>query len=151
MESVMLKKTIALLSLMTASAATAQMNTTDLKWGPAPAVFPKGAQMSVLSGDPGKSGIFTVRLRMPPGYVVPAHNHPTDELVTVISGNLSLGMGDRLNRAKAATLRPGGFANAPAKMNHFAFTRTGAVVQIIAEGPFALTYVNPADDPTRHR
>lgn len=146
----MLKNFIAMLCLLSASAASAQMNSTDLKWGPAPAVFPKGARMSVLSGDPGKSGMFTVRLKMPAGYVVPAHSHPTDELVTVISGELSLGMGDRLNRAKSATLRAGGFADAPAKMNHYAFSRTGAVIQIIAEGPFAMTYVNPADDPTRH-
>ena len=48
-------------------------------------------------------------------------------------------------------LRPGGFATAPADMNHYAFTRTGAVVQIDAAGPFAMTYVNPADDPTSKR
>ncbi len=34
-------------------------------------------------------------------------------------------------------------------MNHFAFSTGGAVVQVSAEGPFALTYVNPADDPTK--
>ena len=27
-----------------------------LKWGPAPSVLPKGGQMAVLAGDPGKSG-----------------------------------------------------------------------------------------------
>ena len=147
----MLKNSIALLCLFSASAATAQMNSSDLKWGPAPGVFPKGAQMAVLSGNPGTSGTFTVRLKMPAGYAIAAHSHPTDELVTVISGDLSLGMCDRLDRAKSAMLHAGGFANAPAKMNHYAFTTSGAVVQIIAEGPFAITYVNPADDPTgRH-
>ena len=137
-------------ALLATSAASAQMNTADLKWGPAPAVFPKGAQMSVLAGDPGKAGTFVVRLRMPAGYAVAAHNHPTDELVTVISGNFSLGMGDKLDRAKTATLRAGGFAVAPASMNHYGFSRTGAVIQIVAEGPFAMTYVNPADDPSKH-
>ena len=47
------------------------------------------------------------------------------------------------------TLRAGGFGVAPAHMNHYAWTRTGAVIQINLMGPFALTYVNPADDPSK--
>ena len=133
-----------------AGAVQAQVNNADLKWGPAPAVFPAGAKMAVLAGDPGKEGIFIVRLKMPAGYKIPAHHHPTDEYVTVISGDFSLGMGDKLNHAKSAHLAPGGFADAPANMNHFAWTRAGAVVQVGAQGPFAMTYVNPADDPTKH-
>ncbi len=132
-----------------ASPAAAQVNTGDLKWGPAPAIFPAGAQMSVLSGDPTKAGVFVLRLKMPPGYKIPAHQHPSDEYVTVISGDLSLGMGDKLDPAMSAKLAPGGFALAGAKMNHFAFSTGGAVVQVSAEGPFGMTYANPADDPTR--
>jgi quercetin dioxygenase-like cupin family protein len=143
-----MKTMVAIAALLATSAASAQMNATDLKWSPVPAVFPKGAQIAVLSGDPAKSGMFAIRLRMPAGYAVAAHHHPSDEILTVISGDFSLGMGDRLNRAKVATLRAGGFARAPAGMNHYGFTRTGTVVQIIAEGPFVITYANPADDPT---
>jgi len=32
----------------------APLNAKDLKWGPAPNVFPKGAQMAIVSGDPFK-------------------------------------------------------------------------------------------------
>jgi quercetin dioxygenase-like cupin family protein len=144
-------RTVVLVSgcLCLSSPAAAQVNAPDLKWGPAPAVFPAGAQMAVLSGDPAKSGVFVIRLKMPAGYKIPAHQHPTDEYVTVVSGDLSLGMGDKLDPAKSAKLAPGGFAMAGAKMNHFAFSDAGAVVQVSAEGPFAMTYVNPADDPTR--
>ena len=128
--------------------AQAQMNADGLKWGPAPAVFPKGAEMAVLSGDPGKAGLFTVRLKMPAGYAIAAHHHPTTEYVTVVSGDFALGMGDKLDKAKGMTLHAGGFAEAPAGMNHFAWAETDAVVQVHAEGPFALTYANPADNPT---
>jgi quercetin dioxygenase-like cupin family protein len=147
-----MRKTVVLVSglLCLSSPAAAQVNSADLKWAPAPAVFPKGAQMVVLSGDPAKAGVFVARLKMPAGYKIPAHHHPTDEYVTVISGDLSLGMGDKLDPAKAAKLAPGGFAVAGANMNHFAFSTNGAVVQVAAEGPFQITYVNPADDPTRH-
>ena len=133
-----------------AGAAQAQVNSTDLKWGPAPAVFPAGARMAVLSVDPNSTGTFVIRLKMPAGYKIPAHNHPTDEYATVITGDFALGMGDKLDAAKSAHLAVGGFAEAPAHMNHFAWTKGGAVVQISADGPFAMTYVNPADDPTHH-
>jgi quercetin dioxygenase-like cupin family protein len=136
--------------LALAAPVQAQMNSKDLKWSAAPPVFPKGAQMAVLSGNPGAKGPFVVRLKMPAGYRIPAHHHPTDEYVTVISGDLGLGMGDKLDTAKSAHLAAGGFAEAPGRMHHFAWTKGGAVVQISAEGPFAMTYVNPADDPTRH-
>jgi quercetin dioxygenase-like cupin family protein len=136
-------------SLCVAGAALAQVNSPDLKWGPAPPVFPKGAEMAVLSGDPSKAGVFVIRLKFPAGYKVAAHHHPTDEYVTVIKGDMSLGMGDALDMKKGASLKAGGFAMAPANMSHFAWSKNGAVVQVSAEGPFAMTYVSPADDPTK--
>jgi quercetin dioxygenase-like cupin family protein len=68
-----------------------------LQWGPAPMVFPAGAKMAVLQGDPGKAAIYTVRLDMPDGYRIPPHWHPTDEHITVISGNFVVGMGDKMD------------------------------------------------------
>jgi hypothetical protein len=58
-------------------------------------------------------------------------------------------MGDKLDPAKGKELGAGGFATAPAKMNHFAWTTSPSVVQVHGIGPFAITYVDPADDP-RH-
>ncbi len=120
-----------------------------VNWGPPPPVFPPGAKFAVIDGNPAASGLTTVRLKMPAGYVIKPHWHPTDEYVTVLGGTLSLGMGDSLDKAHAMTLRTGGYAVAPAKAHHYAFTRTGATVQITFMGPFGLTYVNPADDPSR--
>jgi len=147
-----MRKLVVLVSglLCLSTPAWAQVNPGDLKWGAAPPIFPVGARMAVLSGDPGKTGMFVIRLQMPPGYKIPAHNHPTDEYVTVVSGDLSLGMGDKLDPTMSAKLTAGGFGVAHAGMNHFAFSTGGAVVQVSAEGPFGMTYVNPADDPTRH-
>ena len=139
----------ALTALFANSAAHSQMNPAQMKWGPAPAGLPKGAQLAVLSGDPGKEGMSTIRLRVPAGYSVAPHHHPTDELVTVISGNLALGMGDTVSRAKMKTLVPGGYVVAQAKMNHYVTARTGTTVQITFHGPFEITYVNPKDDPRK--
>ena len=124
-------------------------NAKDLKWGPAPPVLPKGAQIAVVSGDPFKDGPYVIRLKIPNGYQVPAHNHPKDEYLTVLSGKFNLGMGDKLDTKKAMALTTGGFAEAPAKMNHYGWSTGATVVQLHGEGPFGITYVNPADDPSK--
>ncbi len=54
---------------------------------------------------------------MPSNYKIPAHQHPTHEAVTIISGELRFGMGDKLDEAKAQTLSQGGFVDLPADMN----------------------------------
>ncbi|MBM6584441.1 cupin domain-containing protein [Microvirga sp. BT689] len=125
------------------------MRPDQLQWMPAPSVLPKGAQATVLSGDPSKAGPFTMRLKAPAGYKIPAHSHPTAERITVISGDFHFGMGDKLDQAKAEKLGSGGFVDLPANMNHYAFMGTDAVVQIDSMGPFAITYANPADDPSK--
>jgi len=119
----------------------------ELQWGPAPPSLPKGAEAVILSGDPGKPGPFALRLRMPAGYKIPAHWHPTDEHATVIAGTFSMGMGEKFDAASTKALPTGGYALMPAEMRHFAWTKQGATVQVHGIGPFALTYVNPADDP----
>ena len=123
----------------------------SLKWGPAPAVFPAGAKMAVESGDPSKSGEFIVRLSLPANYRIPPHWHPTDEHVTIHSGTLHVGMGDAVDKTKTRPMAPGDTGTIAAKMNHFALTRDATVLSVRAEGPFAMTYVNPADDPQRKK
>jgi quercetin dioxygenase-like cupin family protein len=119
----------------------------ELKWGEPPPAFEKGASFTVVSGDPSKAGIFVVRLKMPAGYKVAAHWHPTDEHVTVISGTFAVGHGETFNKATMKELPAGGYVFFPAEMRHFVVAPTAATVQIEGPGPFALTYVNPADDP----
>ena len=36
-----------------------------------------------------------------------------------------------------------------AQMRHYAMAKTAAIVQVHGTGPFVLTYVNPADDPSQ--
>lgn len=122
--------------------------TAELKWlDMSPPGLPAGATFAVVSGNPGKAGKFTIRIKMPSNYSVPPHWHPTDEHVTLLSGKLAYGMTDQLNRANAEALAEGGTIVMKAKHNHWVFTGDGAEVEVSAVGPFAITYVNPADDP----
>ena len=144
-------------SLSLAAAAAAQLTPSahvivaapEIKWGPAPPVLEKGAEFAVVSGDPGKAGPYVIRLKLPAGFKVAPHWHPTDENVTVISGTFALGMGEKFDAAALKDLPPGGFGLMPAEMRHFAQAKTAAVVQVHGVGPFALNYVNPADDPSK--
>jgi len=120
----------------------------QLTWGPPPAVFEQNAQMALVSGDPSKPGLYCVRLKMPAGYKVMPHWHPTDEHVAVISGTFALGMGDKLDPATMTELPAGGYSLLPAQMHHYAMAKTACEVQVHGMGPFALTYVDPADDPS---
>ena len=119
----------------------------DAKWGPAPPMLARGAQMAVLAGDPGKPAPYTVRLKFPANYAIPAHSHPTDENVVVVSGSLFMGLGDTLSKTDAMTVGVGGYALAPASVNHFAFTKAETTIVLYGVGPVEFKYVNPADDP----
>lgn len=120
------------------------------QWGPAPAVFPPGAEMAVLQGDPSKTEEFTVRLRLPSGYKIPPHTHPTTENVTVLAGTFLAGSGTQFDESQLQALGQNGFLSIPAEHAHYAMARGLTVVQVHAIGPFALTYVNATDNPVRH-
>jgi hypothetical protein len=142
------------LACLAAPAAWAQSDTHtmvkpgDLKWTDMPSL-PKGAKLAVIEGPLNESVPFTFRLKFPASYQIPAHWHPTVEHVTVISGNLNLGTGDKLDRAKTKAMPAGSFGIMPAKMNHFAWTKGETVVQVHGMGPWGVNYVNPADDPRK--
>jgi quercetin dioxygenase-like cupin family protein len=121
----------------------------DLKWGPAPPSLPAGAEAAVLDGDPTKAGAFVMRAKFPAGYRVPPHWHPTDENLTIISGSFGVGTGDKLDEASLKTLGSGDFVHMPKQMHHYAMAKEATIIQIHGMGPFAITYVNPNDDPRK--
>jgi hypothetical protein len=122
------------------------VNPSDLTWSASPAI-PPGGVLTVLSGDMSKPGPFVARLKAPDGYKIPAHWHPADEGLTVLSGVFHIGMGDEFDKAKTVPKRPGSFTTLPAEMRHFAWCEGETVVQLNAMGPFQMNYVDPKDDP----
>jgi quercetin dioxygenase-like cupin family protein len=122
------------------------VNASDIKWDAAPPDLPKGAEMTVLHGDPTKKGVFTARVKMPTGYKIPPHWHSRDEQLTVVAGSFVLHMGDTMD-APATTLAAVGFHFLPAKSHHAAEASEETIVQIDGMGPFDIHYLNPADNP----
>ena len=138
---------ISLTALLAASPAQSKTKPAELKWMDGPPSLPKGVQMAVVSGDPGKKGMFTIQLKMPADYAVPPHMHPTSEVVKVVSGELHYGMSGKMDMAAAKTLKAGNVVTMKAKMNHWVHAAAPATVQVRAMGPFAITYVDQKDDP----
>ena len=139
---------VAMLVAGAASADNVIINAKDIKWGAAPPALPKGGKLAVLNGDPSKPGPFTLRLMMPANYKVAPHWHSNDENLTVISGTLGLGMDDKMG-GMTHDLKAGGYHFLPAKTHHYAIAKGQTVVQVEGNGPFDITYLNPADDPSK--
>ena len=120
-----------------------------VKWGPPPPALPAGAEAAVLNGDPGKPGVFVIRLKMPDGYAIAPHRHPTDEHVTILSGTLMAGLGDKVDDAAMHTMAAGSYAVMPARANHYVRAKGETILQVQGTGPFEVVYVDPKDDPRK--
>ena len=122
-----------------------------IKWVAAPpaAGLPAGTQMAMLFGDPAKDGQYGVRLKFPAGAKIAPHTHPNDENVTVLSGALKVGLGEKFDAAKMTTLSAGGFVRLPKGTPHYALATQATIIQSNNVGPTGRSYLNPADDPTK--
>ena len=132
------------------AASTDAMDTAGdagLTWGPPPEGLPTGARVAVISGDPTKAGPFTVRIDMPPDYAVRPHHHPVSEELRVLEGTLHLGKGSKWDQAAFKTVEPDQPVTNKAKEPHFVHAASRVVLEVQSTGPFAITYVDPKDDP----
>jgi len=122
----------------------------QVKYGPPPPFVLPGAQLAVIEGDPtANTGDYTVRFKMPDGYKIASHWHPKRENVTVLSGNLKVGMGDKFDETKMMSFPTGSFAYLDPDMHHYAMASGATEIQIHGMSPLAFNYVNPADDPSK--
>jgi quercetin dioxygenase-like cupin family protein len=120
----------------------------DLKWSPVPSL-PKGAQIAVIEGSMAQAVPFTVRIKFPAHYALPAHTHPAVERVTVLSGTFHMGMGEKFDRAAMQPVPAGDMMIMQPGTVHFAWTDAETVVQLHGTGPWGVNYVNPNDDPRK--
>jgi hypothetical protein len=124
----------------------------NIRWQAGPPSLPPGAEFAVLEGDPSKPGPFALRIKVPDGYRIPPHTHPKTERVTILAGTFRLGMGEKFDAIKAAEVMPAGsYGTWPAGMKHYVWVEGETVIQLHGEGPWAIEYVNPDDDPRKKK
>lgn len=124
------------------------MTPADLQWADVPSL-PPGAKVAVIEGPLNDTVPFTFRLQFPAAYTIPAHWHPAIEHVTVISGTFHMGTGDKLDATTTKPLSAGSVAVMQPKTSHFGWTKDETIIQVHGVGPWAIHYVNPADDPRK--
>ncbi len=117
------------------------------QWGDAAPMLPSGAKIAVLSGNPRGEDLYTVGLKFPAHYAIPAHFHPKDGHLTILRGTLFMGIGDKLDSKAGKALPMGSFAITPAGVNHYAYTKDEVIILLHGMGPVDFRYVDPADDP----
>ena len=123
----------------------------EIKWMDGPPSLPAGAKFAVLEGDPSKEGFFVMRAVLPANYQIPPHWHPGIERITVLSGTMYMGTGEQFDESAGQALPAGTYAAMPAGMRHFAYTKGEATIQLGTNGPWAINYLNPADDPRQQK
>jgi hypothetical protein len=116
----------------------------ELLWTAGPPMLPPGASMAVIEGSFNKPGPFTVRLKFPANYRIPAHWHPIKVTVTVISGTFHMGLGDTLDTSKGKALPAGSIFEMPATIHHFGWTSEETIIQEHGIGPLSVNYLKPA-------
>ena len=118
------------------------------RWTPA-TLFPPGALLAVVSGDPALPGETTAELSLPDGYRVPRHFHPVGERLEVRQGTLLVGIGELVDAERTDTLHAGDTAFHPEGGWHYYVARGPTVIALTFEGPYTITYVNAYEAPRR--
>lgn len=144
------------LSALLSPAALAQHSGEHVMFAPSQLVWTDlpslpGVKIAVLEGPLDQAVPITFRLKFPANYKIPPHWHPGIEHITVLSGTLHMGFGDVFDRSKTHALTPGAVAIMQPRSRHFAWNSEETITQIHSIGPWAVIYVNPADDPAKQR
>ncbi len=112
----------------------------DIKWMPSK-ILPS-VQVAIMDGDPKKTGSpYTMRLKLPDGYTIPLHWHPDTERLTILSGTVMFGVGDKMDRSKTTALGPGSYVVIPALVRHWVTAKGGTIFQVSGVAPFTVNFI----------
>ncbi|QDU89075.1 molybdopterin biosynthesis protein MoeB [Pirellulimonas nuda] len=129
------------------SAGATAFTPETIEWTSGPPSLPDGASTAVLEGDPTSEGRFVFWVKLPDGYRIAPHTHPTSERVNVIAGMLHCGAGETFARQAAHALPAGSYGCWRPGAAHFSWAEGETILQFQGEGPWVINYVDPADDP----
>jgi quercetin dioxygenase-like cupin family protein len=129
--------TVAPISLAAAGGEPMIVAAEKLTWAPAEGL-PPGAEVTALYGNPAGEGPFAIRFKFPAGYEIPTHSHPTDELITVLSGTARMAFGEDAGEATAQAFPAGAFMVLPGGTWHHLWVDADTVVELHSTGPFGV-------------
>jgi hypothetical protein len=123
------------------------LDPSELVWKDLPSL--PGVKIAVIEGPLDQAVPIMFRLKFPPNFKVMPHWHPGIEHITIISGTLNMGIGDKFASSTTRPLKAGSVSVMQPKTNHYVWTSEETIGQIHSIGPWSVNYVNPADDPAK--
>ena len=128
-------------TMMSSAMAPTIVMPDTIKWMPLEGM--QGAWMAVVYGTPkvAGSGQYVIRYKVNDGVKFPVHYHTQLEQVTVLSGTLMVGLGDKFDASKLTALEAGSFASIPANVHHYAMAKGETVVQVQGPAPVSMEMV----------
>jgi quercetin dioxygenase-like cupin family protein len=139
---------VALLVAMTAVVAVhaqdsaIQLLPDQVQWDALPPDVAPGAQWMLLVGALDKPVHYTMRIHLKKGGMVTPHTHPDARYVTVLAGEVYVGMGDTVNEATSKPFPAGSFFVVPAGHVHYSWAKdSDATYQESGIGPTSSTYL----------
>ena len=124
-----------------AAGAPTVVSSDTAKWQPVQQFI--GWEMAPIVGNPQTPGAYyAYLLKAPAGGKAPPHFHKMTENVTVLSGTVLFGLGDKIDMAKANAFGPGTVASIPAGVHHYAVAKTAIVIEVSGIGPDTTTFVH---------
>ena len=111
----------------------------DYKW----LAQPNGNQQAVMVGNQREPGLYMYRTRFPANYRNRPHFHPDPRIVTVVSGTLYVGYGEKMDDSQMKALPAGSIFTEPPRQPHYVWAKDGEVViQVTGYGPSATTVID---------
>ena len=99
-----------------------------------------------VSGNPDKAGAqYVIRIPNDANQIVLPHWHPEDENIVVVKGTWYMGMGDKFDRSALREMNVGALVLVPKHVHHFAWSKTGTIIQVHGIGPFQVIPVDEWD------
>lgn len=104
---------------------------------------PNGNQQAVLAGNQKETGLYMYRTRFPANYRNKPHFHPDQRIVTVMSGTLYVGYGEKMDDSQMKALPAGSIFTEPPRQPHYVWAKDGEVViQVTGYGPSGTTVID---------
>ncbi len=134
---------LALTVLATASCTQLPAQTTSWSEGVtyAPIGNATGMDAAFIIGAPNQPGLYTIRVHIKEGGLMPPHSHPDDRMITVLSGTLHYGFGDTADPAATKAHPAGSYFLAKANEPHYAIGKSDAVYQESGMAPTGTKWV----------
>ena len=121
------------------SLAPARVTPEEMSW----VAQPNGNAQAVIAGNPRETGLYMYRTRFPANFRNRPHFHPDQRIVTVVSGTLYVGYGDKADESQMKALPAGSVFTEPPRQPHYVWAKEGEVViQVTGYGPSGTTVID---------